>query len=116
MFRPEISTLFYFSFIFFISNGKVGAQLSDEICENLKEYGEFYDNNESLVFQQAELFLSYQHQIGHIDGTDQSGQNFGESFEEFRRFWMGFTGNFGTYWKFKIVTHHETGKRENVES
>ena len=43
------------------------------------------------VLQQAELFLSYQHQIGHIDGSDLAGQNFNDSFEEFRRFWMGLT-------------------------
>ena len=104
MFRPKISTLFFLSIIFFISNGKVSAQLSDEFCENLKGYGEFYNNPESSFFQQAELFLSYQHQIGHIDGTDQSGQNFDDSFEEFRRFWMGLTGKFGTYWKFKFVS------------
>ena len=55
----------------------------------MKGFGEFYDNPESPFFQQAELFLSYQHQIGHIDGTDQSGQNVDDSFEEFRRFLDG---------------------------
>ena len=67
------------------------AQLSDEFCKDLKKFGEFYENPDSSGLQQAELFLSYQHQIGHIDGTDQTGQAFDDSFEEFRRFWMGLT-------------------------
>ena len=104
MFRRKISKLFLLSIIFFISNGKVFAKLSDEFCDNLSNFGEFYDRPESSALQQAELFLSYQHQIGHIDGTDRAGQNFDDSFEEFRRFWMGLTGKFGTHWKFKFVS------------
>ena len=90
MFHSKISTLFLFLYILIISKVHTFAQLSDEFCENLKTSENFYHNPESSALQQAELFLSYQHQIGHIDGTDQAGQNFDDSFEEFRRFWMEF--------------------------
>ena len=104
MFRPKISAFYLCTFILLISKLHIFAQLSDEFCENLQNFGEFYDSPESSVLQQAELFLSYQHQIAHIDGSDLAGQNFNDSFEEFRRFWMGLTGKFGTYWKFKFVS------------
>ena len=48
------------------------------ILQRLEEFSEFYDNPDSSGLQQAELFLSYQHQIGHIDGTDRTGQAFND--------------------------------------
>ena len=104
MFRQNIQILSLYTFSLLFSQVSGLAQLSDEFCKELKNFGEFYENPDSLGLQQAELFLSYQHQIGHIDGTDQDGLAFDDSFEEFRRFWMGLTGKFGTYWKFKVVS------------
>ena len=104
MFRQNIQILSLYTFSLLFSQVSGLAQLSDEFCKELKNFGEFYENPDSSGLQQAELFLSYQHQIGYIDGTDQTGQAFDDSFEEFRRFWMGLTGKFGTYWKFKVVS------------
>ncbi|WP_407679004.1 hypothetical protein [Candidatus Seribacter sulfatis] len=80
------------------------AQIKEETCEKLKNIGKFYENPESSSLQSAKLFLSYQHQIGYIDGADQMGKNFNDDFEEFRRFWMGISGKWGSYWKFKVVS------------
>ena len=80
------------------------AQLKEETCEKLKNIGKFCENPESSSLQSAKLFLSYQHQIGYIDGADQRGKNFNDDFEEFRRFWMGISGKWGSYWKFKVVS------------
>ena len=104
MFRPKISSLFLFIISVLIFGCGAFAQLNDRLCENLKNFGELYENPESAGLQQAKLFLSYQHQIGHIDGTDQAGQEFDDSYEEFRRVWMGLNGKFGTFWKFKVVS------------
>ena len=71
---------------------------------NLKELGEFYSNPNSSGFQKSRLFLSYQHQIGIIKGRDSVKKSFDDEFEEFRRFWMGLTGQFGDYYKFKVVS------------
>ena len=80
------------------------AQLNEESCAKLKNFGKFYENQDGEVVQSAKLFLSYQHQIGYLDGSDSSGKDFSDDFEEFRRFWMGLSGQFGTYWKFKVVS------------
>ena len=104
MFRPNIHTLFLFTISVCTFNSPTLSQINDEFCKNLQNFGEFYQNPDSSSLQKAELFLSYQHQVGHIDGTDQAGQGFDDSFEEFRRFWMGLTGKFGNYWKFKFVS------------
>ena len=80
------------------------AQLSEEVCDNLINFGKFYNNPDASTLQSAKLFLSYQHQIGHIDGTDQTGKEFDDSFEEFRRVWVGLSGKFGNFWKFKVVS------------
>ena len=104
MFCLNFKTLSLCATILILSHIVGFAQLSDKFYKDLKKFGEFYENPDSSGLQQAKLFLSYQHQIGHIDGTDQTGQAFDDSFEEFRRFWMGLTGKFGTYWKFKVVS------------
>jgi hypothetical protein len=80
------------------------AQLNEETCAKLKDLGRFYDNPDGKGLQNAKLFLSYQHQVGHINGEDGQGQAFKDDFEEFRRFWMGLSGSFGSYWKFKAVS------------
>jgi hypothetical protein len=104
MIRPKIlqASLYLYSFLVLLS--PLTAQLSEKFCENLKDFGKFYESPESSTLQSAKLFLSYQHQVGHIDGTDAASRDFDDSFEEFRRFWMGLSGNFGTYWKFKVVS------------
>ena len=104
MIRPKIlqASLSLYSFLVLLS--PLTAQLSEKFCENLKDFGKFYESPESSTLQSAKLFLSYQHQVGHIDGTDTASRDFDDSFEEFRRFWMGLSGNFGTYWKFKVVS------------
>ncbi len=84
MFRSKISIVFLFTVSLVIFNSLTFAQLNDEFCENLKNFGELYENPESAGLQQAKFFLSYQHQIGHMDGTDQAGQEFDDSYEEFR--------------------------------
>lgn len=90
-------------FIFF-SSIELSAQMSDEFCRDLKDFGKFYESRDSSGLQRAKLFLSYQHQVGHIDGSDKNEKDFDDSFEEFRRFWVGLSGNFSTYWKFKAVS------------
>ena len=79
-------------------------QFDDEACAKLRDFGKFYDNPEAKGLQSAKLFLSYQHQVGLIDGEDANGKSLDDDFEEFRRFWMGLSGRFGTYWKFKAVS------------
>lgn len=80
------------------------AQTHNEGCEKLKRFGEFYERPESKALQSAKLFLSYQHQAGMIDGTDANRKEFRDGVEEIRRFWMGLSGKFGTYWKYKAVS------------
>jgi hypothetical protein len=80
------------------------SQLDDESHAKLRDFGNFFDDPNATGLQSAKLFLSYQHQIGHIDGEDSAGKSFDDDFEEFRRFWMGLSGKFGTYWKFKVVS------------
>ena len=88
------------------------AQLSEEVCDNLINFGKFYNNSDASTLQSAKLFLSYQHQIGHIDGTDQTGKEFDDSFEEFRRVWVGLSGKFGNFWKFKVVSQISNDRNE----
>jgi hypothetical protein len=85
-------------------------------CEKLKNLGKFYENQEGDIFQSAKLFLSYQHQVGAIDGADNSGKNFNDNFEEVRRFWMGLSGKFGTYWKFKAVSQLSNDRHNYPDS
>ena len=80
------------------------GQTTNTFCEKLNDFGTFYENPESPGLQSTKLFLSYQHQVGHIDGTDKTGNAFDDSFEEFRRVWIGLTGKFANYWKFKVVS------------
>ena len=80
------------------------AQLNEETCAKLKDFGRFYENPDGKALQSAKLFLSYQHQIGYLDGSDNAGKEFNDDFEEFRRVWMGLSGKFATYWKFKVVS------------
>ncbi|MGY8714293.1 MAG: hypothetical protein ACKVJ1_10435, partial [Verrucomicrobiia bacterium] len=49
------------------------AQLNEETCAKLKDFGRFYENPEGKALQSAKLFLSYQHQIGYLDGSDNAG-------------------------------------------
>ena len=88
------------------------AQLSEEVCDNLINFGKFYNNPDASTLQSTKLFLSYQHQIGHIDGTDQTGKEFDDSFEEFRRVWVGLSGKFGNFWKFKVVSQISNDRNE----
>ena len=88
------------------------AQLSEEVCDNLINFGKFYNNPDASTLQSAKLFLSYQHQIGHIDGTDQTGKEFDDSFEEFRRVWVGLSMKFGNLWKFKGVSQISNDRNE----
>ena len=96
---------FFFSTFLLISLPFLSiAQLNEETCAKLKNFGKFYNNQEASSLQSAKLFLSYQHQVGSIDGKDSTGKNFNYNFEEVRRFWMGLSGKLGTYWKFKAVS------------
>ena len=79
-------------------------QNDEEFCQTLKNLGKFYDSPDFSGLQSANLFLSYQHQLGYIHGEDQNGQSFDDDFEEFRRFWVGLSGRFATRWKFKVVS------------
>ena len=92
--------LLFFSSLSFLSF----AQLNGEACSKLKNLGKFYENPKGRILQSAKLFLSYQHQIGHISGSDKVGKEFNDDFEEFRRFWIGLSGEFGNYWRFKLVS------------
>ena len=92
------------------------AQMKEEICPKLKHFGRFYENPDGKVLQNAKLFLSYQHQVGHISGKDGKGKDFKDDFEEFRRFWMGLTGSFGTYWKFKVVSQLSNDRHNHPSS
>ena len=97
MIRPNFLKI-SFTFVLFLQFHLLGfAQLSEEFCEELKDFGKFYENPDASILRSAKLFLSYQHQIGHIDGTDGVGRDFDDSFEEFRRFWVGLSGQFGNY-------------------
>ena len=82
----------------------VSAQEAESISSKLRDFGKFYEAPEGRVLQSAKLFLSYQHQIGHIDGKDSGGKSFDDDAEEFRRLWMGLSGKFATHWKFKAVS------------
>ena len=104
MHRRKKIYLSIFALFHFLLLTPTYGELSDEICKGFKDIGRFYENPDSEFLQSANLFLSYQHQIGHIDGSDRTGNPFDDSFEEFRRFWMGLNGKFGTYWKFKVVS------------
>lgn len=92
------------------------GQLKEESCTKLKNFGEFYENQDSSGLQSAKLFLSYQHQLASINGKDASGKEFGDEFEEFRRFWMGFSGKFSDYFKFKIVSQLSNDRHNYPES
>jgi hypothetical protein len=102
--------------LFFITSLFSYAQVEVRNCEKLKNLGKFYENQEGDIFQSAKLFLSYQHQVGTIDGTDNSGKNFNDNFEEVRRFWMGLSGKFGTYWKFKAVSQLSNDRHNYPDS
>jgi hypothetical protein len=102
--------------LFFITSLFSYAQVEVRNCEKLKNLGKFYENQEGDIFQSAKLFLSYQHQVGAIDGTDNSGKNFNDNFEEVRRFWMGLSGKFGTYWKFKAVSQLSNDRHNYPDS
>ena len=90
----------FFSSLSFLTLG----QLNGETCSKLQNLGKFYQNPKGRILQSAKLFLSYQHQIGHISGSDKVGKEFNDDFEEFRRFWIGLSGEFGNYWRFKLVS------------
>jgi hypothetical protein len=92
------------------------AQLNQENCAKLKDFGKFHENQDAAGLQSTKIFLSYQHQLGSIDGKDSNGKNFNDDFEEVRRFWMGLSGQFGTYWKFKAVSQLSNDRHNYPES
>ena len=104
MFCPQMPLVPFFILCFLALSCFLSAQISKDFCESLEDFGRFYERPESGGLQTAKLFLSYQHQLGHIDGEGQNGQSFDDDFEEFRRFWMGFSGQFASHWKFKVVS------------
>ena len=104
MLRPKVLPLPFFAICLLALTGSLSAQFNEDFCQNLENFGKFYDRPESSGLQSAKLFLSYQHQLGHIKGEDKNGHSFDDDFEEFRRFWMGLSGTFASHWKFKVVS------------
>ena len=104
MFCPKMPLVPSCILCFLALSGFLSSLMSKDFCEGLEGFGRFYERPESGGLQSAKLFLSYQHQLGHIDGQDQNGQSFDDDFEEFRRFWMGLSGQFASHWKFKVVS------------
>lgn len=102
--------------ILFIQPLQSFGQLNEESCTKLKSFGKFYENPDSSGLQSAKLFLSYQHQVASINGKDASGKKFEDEFEEFRRFWMGFSGNFSDYCKFKVVSQLSNDRNNYPDS
>ena len=99
-----MSRTYLFLLLFFLLKQLLFSQINQEKCDALRNFGKFYENRESSGIQSSKLFLSYQHQIGAIDGEDINQKDFKDDFEEVRRFWMGLSGTFGTYWKYKAVS------------
>ena len=90
--------------LFFLLKQFLFSQINEKKCDVLRDFGKFYENPESSGIQSSKLFFSYQHQIGAIDGEDSNQKDFKDDFEEVRRFWMGLSGTFGSYWKYKAVS------------
>lgn len=55
MFRQKFQILSLYTFSLLFSQVSGLAQLSDEFCKDLKDFGEFYENPDSAGLQQAEL-------------------------------------------------------------
>jgi len=111
-----VASFFSPLFLLFIHPVQSFGQLKEESCTKLKKFGEFYENQDSSGLQSAKLFLSYQHQLASINGRDASGKKFGDEFEEFRRFWMGFSGKFSDYFKFKVVSQLSNDRHNYPEN
>lgn len=108
--------VFLSTFSFFLIGSNLLGQFDQARCEKFKNFGKFYENPESKGLQSAKLFLSYQHQVGMIDGTDANNRDFSDEFEEIRRFWLGLSGKFGTYWKYKAVSQLSNDRHNYPDS
>ena len=82
---------------------------AQEPCDTLAGIGIIHDSENSAL-EQVKLFGTAQYQIGHIDGTDSSGNSFSDTHNEFRRIWLGADVKFLRGFLFKSVLSVTQGK------
>ena len=72
-------------------------------CEWLQNKpGTLYKNKENPYFQEFQLEGRFQYQAAYLDGSDVDGNDFNETYDEYRRFRLGAKGKFLQYFGFKF--------------
>jgi phosphate-selective porin len=64
--------------------------------------GTLYKNKENPYFQEFQLEGRFQYQAAYLDGSDVDGNDFNETYDEYRRFRLGAKGKFLQYFGFKF--------------
>jgi hypothetical protein len=64
--------------------------------------GTLYKNKENPYLQEFQLEGRFQYQAAYLDGSDVDGQDFNETYDEYRRFRLGAKGKFLQYFGFKF--------------
>ncbi len=62
-----------------------------------------YKNPSNMFLQELRFEGRYQYQIGYLDGSDVNGDDFNTTFDEHRRFRLGFRTKLANYFSTKIV-------------
>lgn len=67
--------------------------------------GTLYKSKENPYLQSFQLEGRFQYQLGYLDGSDVTGQDFNESYDEYRRARLGFKADFLQYFSAKVVVN-----------
>lgn len=70
-------------------------------CDALQSIGKLYKNPENPLVQEFAVFGRFQYQGAWISGNDNNGDDFDDSYDEFRRVRVGAKGKFLKYFDFK---------------
>ncbi|MGJ8726476.1 MAG: porin [Roseibacillus sp.] len=70
-------------------------------CDGLKSIGKLYKNSENPLIQEFSVFGRLQYQGAWVNGEDENGDDFDDSYDEFRRVRIGAKGKFLQYFDFK---------------
>jgi len=69
-------------------------------CDALKTIGQIYKSPENPLIQDLKFFGRFQYQGAFVFGEDENGDDFSDSFDEFRRIRVGAKGKFLKYFDF----------------
>ncbi|GHC64187.1 porin [Roseibacillus persicicus] len=77
------------------------SESAPSFCDAFSSIGKLYKNPENPLIQELTVFGRFQYQGAWVDGSDVNGDDFEDSYDEFRRVRIGAKGKFLQYFDFK---------------